>query len=577
MKTLYAFLVLVALAMTVAGETLDDSGNINVRRFGAKGDGKTDDTEAVRAAFAALAKRNMTDRAPEDGLYYSVFPEMIFPAGKYLVSDTIDITGAVIRGLGYAAIIQTDKEKDVFRSAHAWRMTITGLTFIGGRNQLDLGNANIDTGMVTIDDCRFYHANGVAVTMREKSNSTDLVIRNCLFAYNEQSLVSHCDHTVLRDSWITTGKAMNNKATIENRGWFMNIENIIGVPIARGLDQRWIDNYGSKLTARACRFGGESGGFTAVVNFTRFSNEAEGTWVVLEDCFVSSLSNNQRLCAVHLEAVPNQVVVRDCILVGMPAVKVSPKLDLQTYFDGAKPGMLRFDIGGNVGEFNDALPEAMIEAAKRRKPAPIQGQLNAAATKAALARAVAEVTALQSHDESEDEGDDNRAPGPADYVEFTPANSNWDLEDVMDATRTRNSEYLAMAETGGDVVFMRRVKGRWPHVIIRDLEIDVDQTPWLSWKQRDIGKPAGFAVRVIHQESGNMILLTEQLDDGFFTAWTFNLKEKFSLEGGVHRFSVKFYPLACRVHPLSAEQHDVWSHLEPGEYQVLDYLRSRRQ
>jgi hypothetical protein len=578
------FVVSIAVALLVLKDVplpaqvkLDAYGNINVRDYGAKGDGSTDDTEAVKAAFAAVGKRNMTARSA--GVYYTVFPEVIFPAGRYLISDTIPISGSVVRGLGDAAIIQKNPEKDIFHSGWAWRMTITGLTFIEGRTQLDLGNPNVDSGMVIVEKCKFYNSKGAAVVMREKSNSTDFLVKDCVFVTCEQTLISHCDHTVLRDSWITTGRTMNNKASIENRGWFMNIENIIGVPMAMGIDQRWIDNYGAKLTVKAFRFGGEFGGFTAVVNYTGYSREAGGTWVILEDCYANCLGNNKRLCAVYLEEVPNQVVVRDCVLAGVPAVKVSPKLDLSTYFDGAKPGMLRFDISGNVGEFSEALPEEMMEAAKKRKPAPIEGQMNEAETREALAKAAAEVRAMKKEAAAPAESNGHRQKmRPADYAEFTPQNSNWDLEDFMDATRTRNSEYVAMAGAGDDVVFMRRVKGSWPHVIIRDLEIDLDETPWLTWKQRDTGKPAGFGVRAIHQESGNMVLLVEtHSEGGFFNYYAFNLKEKFNLEGGVHKFSLKFYPLACQVHALSAEQKSIWSHLEPGEYQVLDFLRAEKE
>lgn len=66
----------------------------SVKKFGAKGDGITDDTKAVQAAFDAAAK------AQTNGLY--------FPAGKYLLSSTIsggNSAGMRVRGAGISRTI----------------------------------------------------------------------------------------------------------------------------------------------------------------------------------------------------------------------------------------------------------------------------------------------------------------------------------------------------------------------------------------------------------------------------------------------------------------------------------------
>ena len=58
-------------------------GRLNVKDYGAKGDGETIDTSAIRTAVAAAR---------------SLGYELYFPAGTYLVNDTIDITGVSICG-----------------------------------------------------------------------------------------------------------------------------------------------------------------------------------------------------------------------------------------------------------------------------------------------------------------------------------------------------------------------------------------------------------------------------------------------------------------------------------------------
>jgi len=83
-KRMIAVAVYIVAMMPVSaamGENIllpDDSGVANVRRYGAKGDGKTDDTAAIQKAIAAGA----------GGVIY-------FPNGTYLISDTLAKAGSL--------------------------------------------------------------------------------------------------------------------------------------------------------------------------------------------------------------------------------------------------------------------------------------------------------------------------------------------------------------------------------------------------------------------------------------------------------------------------------------------------
>jgi hypothetical protein len=144
---------------------------VNVRDFGATGDGATDDTAAIRAAVKAAFERRRIPQHPQYG-YFVSFSEVYFPNGHYLISDTIDINAVNVRGEAYAAIEQKDPAKDIFTNPWAWRVKIEGLTFLGGKVQLDLGNPNVDSGHVTVVNCHFKGSSGVAVQMRKGSNSS---------------------------------------------------------------------------------------------------------------------------------------------------------------------------------------------------------------------------------------------------------------------------------------------------------------------------------------------------------------------------------------------------------------------
>jgi hypothetical protein len=555
-------ILLAALCPLPVQGAVDALGRINVKAYGAKGDNATDDTKAIQDAFAAVRE--------------NPYAEIVFPAGVYRISDVINIGGGAntrITGVGDCTITQMNPEKDIFYSDFAWRMTISGLTFRNGMHQVNLGNPNTDQGLVIVEKCKFIDAAGVAVQMRKNSNSTHLVVKDCNFSLCDQTLISHTDQSIFRDSWITTGW-MKNKAAIENRGGRMVCENILGVPLVTGADQRWIDNYGL-LTCRSFRFGGEFGGFTPVVNWAKRSPTAGGAAVVLEDCWVSALANKKRMCAVYCEEVPNTLVIRHCQLSGVPPVMVAPTLDLKRYFDHVRPGMLHFDFTGNSGEFAGQLPAAMLKAAKQRntKPEPIEGQLTAKATKVALAKAVAAVKAMPADAATPAvyEGRTQKTD-PADYVEFTNEIAVWDVEDYMDGMSVRNSAYLAVAPAGDDMVIVRRAPGMWPHVLVREVEIDLDATPFFSWKQKDSGKPSAYAIKMIHNESQKMMLLAEQHWMPFYDYRCVDLRKTFGLTGGKHTFSIRFYALGINITSATEVVR-----ADAGDYQIIDFFRAEAE
>jgi hypothetical protein len=133
MKTTVLGMVCLAAAMIfvvhIEAQEKASLSTFNVKEFGAKGDGKTDDTEAIRAAVKAAYEKRMVPLHPQYG-YFMSFAEVYFPSGHYIVNDTIDINAVKLRGESYAAIEQKDPEKDIFFTPWMWRIAIEGLTFL---------------------------------------------------------------------------------------------------------------------------------------------------------------------------------------------------------------------------------------------------------------------------------------------------------------------------------------------------------------------------------------------------------------------------------------------------------------
>lgn len=334
----------------------------NVRDYGAKGDGTTDDTEAIRRAISAAKDRSATvtvnnDSVRTQGVVY-------FPSGIYKVSDTLVLSHLSAAGENGAVLQQADAGKDILSANPTWRCVISGLSFVGGRNQIYLNNGNTDKTLVVVEKCQFTDAGDCAIRCGAQMISTMLTIRDCAFSRCMQTLVSHSDKGKLADCWITSAPEMAHKAVIENYGDLL-CENILGVPgVTTGNDQRWIDNY-RRVTCRDFRFGGEGGGFTAVVNFAPYQYNPANlvpTAVILDDCDIYASGNLTRDgAAIYCEEIPNQIVVTSCR--GLEAstdpelchvVKVSPKINLNTYFDKAenasRPRALRYRIDPSITE-----------------------------------------------------------------------------------------------------------------------------------------------------------------------------------------------------------------------------------
>jgi hypothetical protein len=299
---------------------------------------------------------------------------VFIPNGIYRITNTLPAGGCNLLGEGSSIIHMTDPEKDIVSDGSIWRWKISGLTLVGGRHQLHIGNPNSNSGQFIIEKCTFQNASGVAIKTRKGTSSTQVIIRDCIFIHNDQVLVNHCDQAVLKESWISTSAKMKDKAVIENYN-VLRMENILGVPdVDPTANQRWIDNHFS-LTCRNIRFGGEGGGFTAVFNFGKYIHknaQAAAPSIVMDSCFFFCLQNKR--CSIYLEEVPNQLIIRDSSGFitagsrGWPVVKVSPEIDLDTYFDDAKDGRIRILIDDTLTTGRHADVDYFTELPEQLKP-----------------------------------------------------------------------------------------------------------------------------------------------------------------------------------------------------------------
>lgn len=118
-----------ALSGTVSPQNVADGSSVDVKLFGAKGDGVTDDTNAINAAIEELRHRR------EKGLRFPMIPRLVFSPGVYRLEGTVNLTmlrdfNTIIDG-GGAVLLGCCAGKPVIDALGARWLTIRDLVVFG--------------------------------------------------------------------------------------------------------------------------------------------------------------------------------------------------------------------------------------------------------------------------------------------------------------------------------------------------------------------------------------------------------------------------------------------------------------
>lgn len=145
-------------------------GEVDVKWFGALGNGTTDDTEAIRAAVRAE-------------------PEIYFPEGTYLVSDTISIpANHGVKGTQNSFIYMEEDNKTVFKLNNY--SSVRNLMFKGLADRqsqvfvlVDGGASLGEVSKTQVVGCTFLNVGGSAYKITNVTNKTN-ILANCVFTQN---------------------------------------------------------------------------------------------------------------------------------------------------------------------------------------------------------------------------------------------------------------------------------------------------------------------------------------------------------------------------------------------------------
>jgi len=314
-------------------------GYISVKDFGAKGDGKTDDTESIIKAIKNSESKSVSTNQLNGrnlAIYGGLTPTVYFPAGVYLISKKINFATYVSIAADKAIMTPSTefaKSSDFAFSLIGWQCKIAGLQFIGFKNAVEINNNNLDAGKIEIDNCDFIE-NQTAIKLTAQSSIS--IIHNSRFYNNQKVLIiERGDKVIFEENWVTSGNlAGDNDAQIINKA-VLNFYNnlLVPTPPQKGArEPAWINNFGS-LIVENTRQGGEPGSFTLVNNFAEAETKYPliPTSVVIKnsDCYAVYRTNGNmpEPAVLRLYALPNQIVLEDirgmvdATLVGVSKIK----------------------------------------------------------------------------------------------------------------------------------------------------------------------------------------------------------------------------------------------------------------
>ena len=333
-------------------------GVVNVKQFGAKGDGIADDAPSAQAAEDYVNSVRIGG-STATGLTDVSMLRVYYPMGKYRFASSVGVhayahyvgdESSILPDTGVTAFINAD-------SSGFWRFTAEGLTIQGGTGFV-MDNSNLDTGKIVFNRCKFIGCTkGLDITCQ----SSTVHFINCTFFRCETELDIHkCDLLTISGGWIKQGdRTANQQAGIINRGKLV-MENVIGVPGSTGgfAETAWINNiYDSSVATgggrtglvilKGCKFGGESGSKTVVNNYATALTGSNilHTGVIVRGCDIYTVDGSSlERGAVRLFDVPNYISIKDCTgFVDSYALTIGSGVDIPTLISG-KEDVIKVEV-----------------------------------------------------------------------------------------------------------------------------------------------------------------------------------------------------------------------------------------
>ena len=255
---------------------------VDVRAYGAVGDGTTDDTTAIQAAIAAAGAAAVTTQ-PSGGYLTGSFPTVFLPVGHYKITAALTFVTA---GLSYVRIVsdgravieQVTAATDILDLRGLFMVEFHGLSFVKGKRHILFGNNNFNGTQLIFSRCEFQNSSDWSIETTLTGSwgtvstlSATMRFVDCKWSNNNRILknVVGLRTTIEGQSWLQMeGSTAVDGPQIENEDAVLILRDATcTTPIASTpASAVWVKNAG-RFYSRTTRYGGENSGIPVVDNF----------------------------------------------------------------------------------------------------------------------------------------------------------------------------------------------------------------------------------------------------------------------------------------------------------------------
>lgn len=237
--------------------------SINVKDFGAKGDGITDDTQAIQNCFNYVKTKIIGSSKSESGYIDFIYPEIIFPQGVYICGLVDPPPKLTLKGLGQVIIKSNNKSeiKGQFIEGVINTLLMENITFLSYDKCITVKTNNADFSFHTLRNCRVASCNLFFDQVGyNESRSITFLMERCHVSYGVKELCKiYSDKSSFKNNWITHSENtellyIDSYASFNDNVW---------VPVNPGFKKAYIRFSASdsvrSLSFMSERFGGEGG------------------------------------------------------------------------------------------------------------------------------------------------------------------------------------------------------------------------------------------------------------------------------------------------------------------------------
>ena len=331
----------------------DDRG-INVKWFGAKGDGQTDDTDAFKQTFDYVVEN-----------FGNVSSTIIIPEGKYLISDTITLPPYItVKPIGIVHLISkiSDDDKpllwidwpsntpsDMLNSkselwgSQTWQRTLisddSGVLNLLGNNKQSTG---IEIGYRSVENSTFNNWNNFARSVLRKINISNFKVGVMMNPIN-LFLLSFENLNISKNiTNVQIGNTDRDDFSSANSGESINFINSIFSNGDIGIDMQYggadINFFGcafdfNKVALKGCEYANNN---INIVGGNIEGNDRiyDGSLALTHQTYMASMTLSSPTILVHKNAESVQFIGRLTLYLNNPYISVSDKNSDKTLGNG---------------------------------------------------------------------------------------------------------------------------------------------------------------------------------------------------------------------------------------------------